>query len=111
MKVFNKIIVGWLSPVFILLLLGSGLNAQHLPSKLQNPITAKYLKNNLRKGSPRLVLNKDIERKLKQKLKTDPLVQNVYKGIKQNAEAVFEQSIINLDIPLEERSQNNQLDI
>ena len=111
MKVLNKINLRWLSPIFILLFLVSSLNAQHLPYKLENPITAKYLKNNLSKTSPRLVLNKDIEKKLKQKLKTDPVVQNVYKGIKQNAEAVFEQTIINLDIPLEERSQNNQLDI
>ena len=111
MTVFNKTNVAWMISIVLLLVCGSNLNAQHLSSKLQNPITARYLKNNLSKTSPRLVLNKDIEKKLKQKLKTDPVVQNVYKGMKQNAEAIFEQSIINLDIPLEERSQNNQLDI
>jgi hypothetical protein len=79
--------------------------------QLENPITPSYLKKNLTKQSPRLVLNKKIEKNLKEKLKTDPVVQNVYKAIKLNAEAVFEKPIINLDIPLEERSQNNQLDI
>lgn len=95
----------------LLLVLGANLNAQHLQSKLHNPITEKYLRDKLRNASPRLVLNKDIEKILKQKLKTDPVVKNVYQGIKLNAAAVFEKPIINLDIPLEERSQNNQLDI
>jgi hypothetical protein len=78
---------------------------------LENPFSASYLKENLRKESPRLVLNEENEANLKEKLKTDPVVQNVYKGIKLHAEWVFEQTIINLDIPMEERSQNNQLDI
>jgi hypothetical protein len=30
--------------------------------KLQNPITVSYLKKNLQKQSPRLVLNKEIEK-------------------------------------------------
>jgi hypothetical protein len=78
---------------------------------LENPISATYLQESLRKESPRLGLNKESEANLKARLKTDPVVQNVYKGIKLNAERVFEQTIINLDIPMEERSQNNQLDI
>ena len=100
---------------------GSGLNQQVYaqnessgktePHKLENPVSVEYLKKNLRKQSPRLVLNKKIEKNLKKKLKTDPVIQNVYKAIKLNAESVFEKPIINLDIPMEERSQNNQLDI
>ena len=87
-------------------------NAESGAVELENPFsTPAYLKKNLRKQSPRLILNKKTEQNLKQKLKTDPVIQNVYKGIKLNAESVFEKSIINLDIPLEERSQNNQLDI
>lgn len=85
--------------------------AQDAVQKLENPISAAYLKENLRKESPRLVLNKELEKNLKEKLKTDPVVQNVYEGIKRSAESVFEKSIINLDIPMEQRSQNNQLDI
>jgi len=81
------------------------------PVKLDNPISVAYIKKNLSKQSPRLVLNKKTEQNLKKKLKTDPVVQNVYKAIKLNAESVFEKPIINLDIPMEERSQNNQLDI
>lgn len=79
--------------------------------KLENPFTVSYLKRNLSKQLPCLVLNKGIEKNLREKLKTDPIIQNVYKAIKLNAESVLENSIINLDIPLEQRSQNNQLDI
>jgi len=86
-------------------------NSEKQPVRLENPITARYLQKNLRKQSPRLVLNKETEQNLKKKLKTDPVVQNVYKAIKLNAESVFEKPIINLDIPMEERSQDNQLDI
>ena len=53
--------------------------------KLQNPITVKYLKKNLRKSQPRLVINSKIEKSLKNKLKSDPVVQNMYKAIQLNA--------------------------
>ena len=89
-------------------------NAQNKSSevyKLENPISVAYLKKKLRKESPRLILNEKTEKNLKMKLKTDPVIQNVYKAIKLNAESVFEKPIINLNIPMEERSQNNQLDI
>lgn len=79
--------------------------------KLDNPVSTSYLKKNLSKQLPRLVMNKEIERTLRKKLKTDPVIQNYYEAIKLNAEAVFEKPIINLDTPMEERSQNNQLDI
>lgn len=89
----------------------SAVSQQNDEYKLQNPFTADYLKKNLQKQSPRLVLNKEIEKVLKAKLKTDPVIQNVYKAIKLEAEKVFEKPIINLDIPMEQRTQNNQLDI
>ncbi|MBT3603299.1 MAG: hypothetical protein HN521_09560 [Candidatus Latescibacteria bacterium] len=78
---------------------------------LENPISVTYLQENLTKESPRLVLNKALETNLKERLKTDAVVQNIYKAIKLQADGVFEKTIINLDIPLEERSQDNQLDI
>jgi len=86
-------------------------NHEIQPVKLENPMSVAYLKKNLNKQSPRLVLNKKIEKDLREKLKTDAVIQNVYKAIKLSAESVFEKSIINLDIPLEQRSQDNQLDI
>ncbi|HDR51554.1 MAG TPA: hypothetical protein ENN90_08030, partial [Mariniphaga anaerophila] len=53
--------------------------------KLDNPMSAQYLKENLRKSQPRLVLNAQTERNLRNKLKTDPVVQNMYKAIQLNA--------------------------
>lgn len=111
MKLFANKKEGRIAFALLLMLVGFSLNAQDLPSKLDNPISKTYLKNNLRKASPRLVLNKALEENLKQKLKADPVVQHVYNSLKEGAAAVFEKPIINLDIPLEERSQNNQLDI
>ena len=54
-------------------------------STLENPITVQYLKKNLRKSHPRLVLNSSIEKGLKAKIKSDPLVRNMYNAIKLNA--------------------------
>ena len=53
--------------------------------KLENPITVQYLKAHLRKSSPRLVLTPSIEKELKIKIKTDPIVKNYYEAIKLNA--------------------------
>ncbi len=52
------------------------------PVKLDNPISVEYLKKNLHKQSPRIALNKKLEKNLKQKFKTDPVIQNVYKANK-----------------------------
>lgn len=79
--------------------------------KLQNPVTVQWLKKNLKKQSPRLVLNKETEKNLREKLKSDPLVQNIYKTIKYNAGEVLKKELITLDIPENPNSQKNQLGI
>lgn len=84
----------------ICMILGVSLNAQasvndpfflsigvEIP-KLENPITVQYLKKHLRKSQPRLVLNSKTEKILKKKLKTDPVVQNMYKAIQLNASQI-----------------------
>ena len=111
MKVFCKTTLSVAGCLLILFFSGRSAGAQKSPQKLENPISTEYLQNYLKKESPRLVLTRELEENLKEKLKTDPVVRNVYEGIKLNAESVFEKSIINLDIPLEQRSQDNQLDI
>jgi hypothetical protein len=52
---------------------------------LDNPMSVQYLKKNLSKSHPRLVLNPSIERNLKKKLGTDPVVKNIYEAIRLNA--------------------------
>jgi hypothetical protein len=61
---------------------------------LQNPITVEYLKRNLRKSQPRLVLNSAIEKELRSKLKTDPVIRNMYEAIKLNAETVLTEPLL-----------------
>ncbi|MGV3761500.1 heparinase II/III domain-containing protein [Parapedobacter sp.] len=62
--------------------------------KLQNPIDVRYVKRHLRKAQPRLVLNRDIEKRLKQQLKTDPVIQNMYKAIKHDASAIPDEPLL-----------------
>ncbi|HEX5171824.1 MAG TPA: heparinase II/III family protein [Cyclobacteriaceae bacterium] len=62
--------------------------------KLQNPITVGYLKKNLRKTSPRLVLTPAIEKQLQRKVKTDPVVSNMYKAMQLNAVTIQAQPLL-----------------
>lgn len=62
--------------------------------KLENPFTQQYLKKSLRKSHPRLVLNATIERDLKKKIKSDPVVMNIYGAIKLNAATIHDQPLL-----------------
>lgn len=64
------------------------------PKKLENPMTVQYLKQNLRKSTPRLVLTPAIEQTLKQKIKTDPVVKNYFAAMKLNADQVVKQNLL-----------------
>ena len=74
--------------LFCLALILPAFAQEHEPQKLQNPITVEYLKKNQRKSQPRLVLNSDLEKLVKTKLKTDPVIQNMYKAIQANAAVI-----------------------
>ena len=89
----------------------AGKSQQKSEYKLDNPFTVEYLKKNLKKQSPRLILSKENDKLLREKLKTDPVVQNIYKTIKFNAEEVLKKDLITLDIPEDPNSQKNQLGI
>ena len=98
--------------VFVIVFISQSLYSQPKEEyKLQNPFTVEYLKKNLQKQLPRLVLNKEIEKNLRIKLNTDPLIQNIYQAIKYNAEGVLKKNLITLDIPENPNSQKNQLGI
>lgn len=62
--------------------------------KLENPITVQYLKKNLLKSQPRLVLNSTIEKELRKKLKTDPVTQNLYKTILANSVEIQKEPLL-----------------
>ncbi len=80
--------------VFILLVFGFNAMAQVDMPLLENPMSVKYLKKHLEKNRPRLVLNPKNEKILKKKLKSDPVVQNVYKGIKYSADNIYDQPLL-----------------
>ncbi|MDR0699682.1 MAG: hypothetical protein LBG28_10770 [Tannerella sp.] len=61
---------------------------------LDNPMSVRYLRKNLRKSHPRLVLNPSIENNLKKKLKTDPVVKNVYEAIRLNAREIMDKPFL-----------------
>ena len=62
--------------------------------KLENPMTVQYLTKKLRKSQPRLVLNAKIEKNLMRRLKSDPVVQNMYEAIKMNAAEVQKKPLL-----------------
>ncbi len=62
--------------------------------RLKNPITPAYIKKNLRKSSPRLVLTPGIERDLKKKIKSDPVVKNYYEAIKLNTAQIQNEPLL-----------------
>ncbi len=62
--------------------------------QLENPISVAYLQKKLKKTGPQLVLNSKIEKNLRNKLKTDPVVQNLYKAIKLNADAIQKEPLL-----------------
>ena len=68
------------------------------PPKLENPMDVAYLKKNLRKSSPRLILTPAAEKQLKKKLKTDPVVQNVYAAIRLNAQQLQEAPLLEREV-------------
>lgn len=59
--------------------------------KLNNPFTGDFLLKNLRKEQPRLVLNSEIDKVLREKLISDPVVKNFYSAIKLNAMSVLDE--------------------
>jgi len=84
--------------LFLSLVVISATAQEHNIPMLDNPISVQYLKKNLRKSHPRLVLNSIIEKQLKKDLKTDPVVKNMYAAVKLNAESVFEEPLLTRNV-------------
>jgi hypothetical protein len=66
--------------------------------KLVNPITTSYLKKNVSKKSPKLFLTPQIEKQLKRKLKTDPLVLNYYNYLKVEADSILKTPLLKREL-------------
>ena len=66
--------------------------------KLENPITVNYLKRHLKKSGPKLALTPALERNLKRKIKSDPLVRNYYNALKANADDVITMPVLTRNV-------------
>jgi Heparinase II/III-like protein len=64
---------------------------------LENPMSTEYLKANLRKKGPRLVLTSELEKELKAKIQNDPVVKNMYQAIRLNTQAILKEPLLKRD--------------
>nr|MBD3620799.1 hypothetical protein [Sunxiuqinia sp.] len=62
--------------------------------KLDNPMSVKYLNENLRRSLPRLVLTSSIKDNLRRGLKNNPMVRNLYNAIQLNAKEVMREPFL-----------------
>uniref|UniRef100_UPI0025E5EFEE heparinase II/III domain-containing protein n=1 Tax=Algoriphagus sp. TaxID=1872435 RepID=UPI0025E5EFEE len=82
-----------LSIIFVLAMFPAFAQEEEIP-KLDNPMSVSYLQKNLIKSSPRLVYDQPILKNLKRNIKTDPVLQNMYATIQDNADAIFEEPLL-----------------
>jgi hypothetical protein len=78
---------------FIATLVSAKAQEKEIP-KLDNPMSEQYLKKHLRKSQPRLVFNSTLEKNLRKKMKTDPVLQNMYEAIRLNAATILSQPFL-----------------
>ncbi|MBT6767164.1 MAG: hypothetical protein HOA90_21745, partial [Prolixibacteraceae bacterium] len=82
--------------ILISFLLFSSLSSN--AQKLENPISEAYLKKHLVKKSPKLILTPQIEKELKSKLKSDPLVQRYYQYLKDESIHILEKPLLKREL-------------
>lgn len=68
------------------------------PVKLENPFTEEYVKSKMRKSSPRLILTPQIEKNLKSRLASDPVVRNYYHVMKLGASGIISQPVLTYNV-------------
>ena len=66
--------------------------------KLENPITAAYLKKNLSKKSPKLILTRSKEKQIKKKLKSDFYVQAYYKNMLKESDEIVKKPLLKREL-------------
>jgi len=92
-KTMKPLLIAFISLLFLASFFPA--TAQHAQiTKLQNPITVEYLKANLSKKTPKLILTPAIEKEIKLKLKSDILVQNYYSYLKNQADSILEKPLL-----------------
>jgi len=65
---------------------------------LDNPMSVEYLETNLEQEKPRLVLNREIARKLSSDLESDPVVQAYYQTLQADAARIMQEPFLEHEI-------------
>ncbi|KAA9036108.1 hypothetical protein FW778_19670 [Ginsengibacter hankyongi] len=61
---------------------------------LQNPFSESYIKENLKQSKPRLIYNKQLIEELKGKIKSDPVIANMYEAVRLAAYKILDTPVI-----------------
>lgn len=61
---------------------------------LHDSMDAAFLRKNLRKELPRLILTPTLEKQLRKQVNTNPVVRNIYRSLKQNAAEIMKQPFL-----------------
>lgn len=62
--------------------------------KLQNPFSVSFIQENLAESKPRMIYNEQIIEDLRGKIKTDPVVRNLYEAIQIDAYEIIDMPVI-----------------
>jgi len=66
--------------------------------KLDNPMSVQYLRKHLNRKSPKLLLTPEVEKKIRQKLKSDLLVQNYYRYLQEEARLILQKPLLKREL-------------
>jgi len=58
----------------------AGVQDKDIP-RLRNPFSESYLRENLKRSKPRMIYNEQIVERLEGKIKSDPVIKNLYEAI------------------------------
>ena len=78
--------VGFAAPIF-------HASVDTIPA-LDNPMSVEYLRGHMEKKLPRLVLNRTLRKELKQKIKNDPVLANLFQAILLDAEDIRQEPLL-----------------
>ena len=65
---------------------------------LKNPVDVAYLQRHLKEDRPRLIMTPERVQQLREKLASDPVIQNMYEAIKLNAEEILTKPLLERDV-------------
>jgi hypothetical protein len=93
-RLLNLLVLFLILEIFQIIPVSAGEKDKEMP-KLQNPFSASYIRKYLTKSKPRMIYNSQIVDNLKDKIKSDPIIQNMYKAIRLDAYKILDTTVIN----------------